>query len=261
MYRADRLDALATKYAHGSLDDREADEFARELQQYVYSVLGTVHIPTSPLAEINDLLQVGVIGGYEAASHFDLALASFASFARNRVRGAVIDYLRRIDILPRGARGDVAYYLSEVDKNAELGDRVSHEKFRRDNAWSETRWNRLMSALRARFTLSGDAIAYKCTDQSDTLWDHTPGKLLDPDHGAESAVLERWMRALPERSRRLVEMYYLDGMTYKEIGAHFGFTEANAHIIKTKALKQLRQALANEPGMRPKTRAEIADTE
>lgn len=197
--------------------------------------------------DIGDLIQDGVLGLIDAANRFDEARGiKFETFAERRVRGAMIDALRK-DAWPRGVRRQ----RRELDAAREaLRRELGHEPSMADLAArvgsDEKRLSRTIvriNTIEATSPLaSGDHL-----DESNLPTVLVPSEPDAPDAAYEkNEVRERIhaaIAALPAREQKVVSMYYYAEATMKEIGAEIGVNESRVSQLHARAIKRLRDSL------------------
>src|SRR5689334_21251113 len=180
--------------------------------------------------DIGDLVQDGVLGLIDAAHRFDEARGiKFETFAERRVRGAMIDALRK-DAWPRGVRRQ----RRELDAAREaLRRELGHEPSMADLAArvgsDEKRLSRTIvriNTIEATSPLaSGDHL-----DESNLPTVLVPSEPDAPDAAYEKTETEERVRAaiaaLPPREQKVISLYYYHEATMKEIGAEIGVNES-----------------------------------
>ena len=198
--------------------------------------------------DIGDLVQDGVLGLIDAAHRFDEGRGiKFETFAERRVRGAMIDALRR-EAWPRGVRR-VRRELEAARESLrrELGHEPSVADLAAKVGSDEKRLNRTI--LRINTIESTSPLA--ATDHLDET--SLPAALIpsepeSPDGAyARSEVKDRVRAAiasLPSRERKLIGLYYFGEVTMKQIGAELGVNESRVSQLHARAIQRLRQALA-----------------
>jgi RNA polymerase sigma factor for flagellar operon FliA len=200
--------------------------------------------------DISDLVQDGVLGLMDAANRFDEGRGiKFETFAERRVRGAMIDALRR-EAWPRGvrrvrreleaAREALRLELGYEPSLADLAARVGSDEKRLGRTIVRINTIESTSPISA-----GDRV-------SETL---LPAVLVPSEPEAPDAAYtrtetrERIRRAiafLPKRERRLISLYYFGDVTMKQIGAELGVNESRVSQLHARAVQRLRQTLACE---------------
>ena len=207
-----------------------------------------VRIP--PFMELDELIQVGMIGLLEAARAYNPTKGiEFESFALSRVRGAILDEVRQLSYLPRSA---VAFNKSENQATntlaSELG-RTPTESELADHMGDDLDLFQKRRGKAKRFeTLSMEVmtdevlgIADERSRQPDAIVEHQQfmGAVTD-------AIAE-----LPERDQLLMSLYYVEELNLKEIGDILGVTESRISQLLTAIVKKLRLSLKIEVAEKP----------
>src|SRR5512143_1217921 len=210
--------------------------------------------------DIGDLVQDGVIGLIDAAHRFDEGRGiKFETFAERRVRGAMIDALRR-EAWPRGvrrarreleaAREALRLELGCEPSLADLAARVGSDEKRLGRTIVRINTIESTSPL-----ASGDHL-----DETSLPAALIPSEPDSPDTAYERAEVKERVRAaiasLPQRERKLIGLYYFGEVTMKQIGAELGVNESRVSQLHARAIQRLRQALessraADRPTGRP----------
>ena len=215
-------------------------------QPLVRAIARKMVLPDHPLATYADLQNAGMLGMLQALDNYEPARGTaFASFAYGRIRGSLVDYLRQIDPLSRDRRRRVAEALRVADElHQELGENPAASAVAARLGITADEVRQLQVDAQQRFTLSLHP------DPSDAGRGPLPLEAL-PHPDAEDAETELETRSLynhvcgligrfPEREQRIVQLYYLDGLTLREIAGEFGLTEARISQILSKTLRTLR---------------------
>lgn len=210
--------------------------------------------------DLGDLVQDGVLGLIDAANRFDEDRGiKFETFAERRVRGAMIDALRR-DAWPRGVRR-VRRQLEAAreELRRELGGEPSLSDLAKKVGSDETRLERTI--LRINTIESTSPLAnHENVDSSTLPAVLVPSEPMSPDRSFEQAeVRDRVRRALgqlPPRERRIVGLYYFGESTMKQIGEEIGVNESRVSQLHARAIQRLRRVLLDgataEPASKPK---------
>ena len=203
--------------------------------------------------DVGDLVQDGVIGLIDAAHRFDEARGiKFETFAERRIRGAMIDALRR-DAWPRGvrrvrreleaAREQLRRELGYEPSLADLAARVGSDEKRLGRTIVRINTIESTSPL-----ATGDNIDEACLPPA-----LVPSEPDQPDRAFEKSEVRERVRAaiagLPPRERRVIALYYYGEVTMKQIGAEIGVNESRVSQLHARAIRRLRQALS--PDMVP----------
>jgi RNA polymerase sigma factor for flagellar operon FliA len=208
--------------------------------------------------DIGDLVQDGVLGLIDAAHRFDEERGiKFETFAERRVRGAMIDALRR-DAWPRGVRRQ----RRELDAAREaLRRELGHEPSLADLAArvgsDEKRLSRTIVRINTIESTSPLATG-EHLDESSLPPALVPSEPDAPDTAYEKLETKERVRAaigsLPWRERKVIGLYYYGEVTMKQIGAEIGVNESRVSQLHARAIRRLRDALGE---MGPQQMAEM----
>jgi RNA polymerase sigma factor for flagellar operon FliA len=197
--------------------------------------------------DIGDLVQDGVLGLIDAAHRFDAERGiKFETFAERRVRGAMIDALRR-DAWPRGVRRQ----RRELDAAREaLRRELGHEPSMADLAArvgsDEKRLSRTIVRINTIESTSPLATG-EHFDEASLPPALVPSEPDSPDAAYEKLETRNRVRAaiqsLPWRERKVVGLYYYGEVTMKQIGAEIGVNESRVSQLHARAIRRLRAAL------------------
>jgi RNA polymerase sigma factor FliA len=208
--------------------------------------------------DIGDLVQDGVLGLIDAAHRFDEDRGiKFETFAERRVRGAMIDALRR-DAWPRGVRRQ----RRELDAAREaLRRELGHEPSMADLAArvgsDEKRLSRTIVRINTIESTSPLASG-EHMDESSLPAALVPSEPDAPDAAYEKAEMRDQVRAaiqsLPPRERKVIGLYYYGETTMKQIGAEIGVNESRVSQLHARAIRRLKEALGE---MNPQKVAEL----
>ncbi len=197
--------------------------------------------------DLGDLVQDGVIGLIDAAHRFDDSRGiKFETFAERRIRGAMIDALRK-DAWPRGVRRVRRELEAAREKlRASLG----HEPSLADLAAAVGSDEKRLGKTIVRINTIESTSPFSSNDQSDDQ--QLPAVLMPPEPERPDALYEqtevrdrvrRAVTSLPAREQRVVALYYYGEVTMKEIGAELGVNESRVSQLHARALRRLREAL------------------
>jgi RNA polymerase sigma factor FliA len=208
--------------------------------------------------DIGDLVQDGVLGLIDAANRFDEGRGiKFETFAERRVRGAMIDALRK-DAWPRGVRRQ----RRELDAAREaLRRELGHEPSMADLAArvgsDEKRLSRTIVRINT-IEATSPLNTGEHMDESSLPAALVPSEPESPDVAYERCETRDRVRAaiqsLPWRERKVIGLYYYGEVTMKHIGAEIGVNESRVSQLHARAIRRLRDALGD---MSPTKAAEM----
>jgi RNA polymerase sigma factor for flagellar operon FliA len=202
-----------------------------------------------PFMEVDELVQVGMIGLIEAARAFDPTKGvAFESYAHSRVRGAMIDEVRRLSFLPRSA---VAFNKSHSTANqalaSELGRAPTQAELAEYMGVELDSFEKDRGNARQFETYSMEVV----TDEVMNLPDQSSRQ---PDAIVEEAqmmeALTDAIDQLPERDKLVISLYYVEELNLREIGEVLGVSESRVSQILSANVKKLRTQLKSEPRTR-----------
>ena len=192
--------------------------------------------------ELDELIQVGMIGLFEANNSYDSSKGvEFEVFAKNRIRGAILDQVRKLSYLPRSAIVNIRDHneataaltaeLGREPSQAELADFMGKdiESFQKERTHAH------------RFqTVSLES-------QLPETVDLPSGEVNEPEaQVAEEQFMDSLVESiemLPERERTVISLYYVEEMNLKEIGAVLDVSESRVSQIISSSVKKLRRHL------------------
>ena len=237
-------DDLSAKWA----DLRErGDKAAREflVRRYIHLVRLTVgriavHLPAH--IEDDDLLSAGALGLLGAIDRFDPDReVKFETFAITRIRGAILDELRKMDVLGRGTRERVSRIRAAESQLRGEGLDVNIDRLAERTGLSE---EEILNAERAMLTANISSLDEIRDEDGHTAAALIPGETPDPGAGLEQQELRQIIEVvLDEREKLVVALYYHEGLTLKEIGAVLEVTEGRVSQIHSGLLRKLRWRL------------------
>jgi len=189
-----------------------------------------------------------VIAVLQSLDQFDPAINQrFITFAYPRIRGEMIDYLRRLDPLPRRRRAKVARVREAGDRLAQsLGETPAERQLAENMGITEHDLRVIQCDGSRRHRSSLDEVLD--TDGGLTLVDLTEDKTaLESFEAMEwkdvRMHLETCADALTDRDRTILELYFGEGLTLSDIGAFLGISEARVSQLRKAALGRLQNSV------------------
>lgn len=242
-------DAQPTE-AHPSEESRFAirDRVVLEHLPLVRAIAVRVHENLPVHVDLDDLVHAGIMGLFDAATKYDSEKnVAFSSYAKHRIKGAILDSLRQLDWASRDLRRrhkqveaatrDLATQLQRNPTEDEVASKLGVEV---------DRWRQMMVDLRNVGLVSAST---RSSDNEDLPAPEFP---TSPDTHPDSicakeelrSMLATAMRTLPERYQKVVMYYYANELTMKEIGGMLGINESRVSQIHKAALEKMANALA-----------------
>ncbi len=223
------------------------DRVVLEHLPLVKAIAVRVHENLPVHVDLDDLVHAGIIGLFDAATKFNPEKqVVFSSYAKHRIKGAILDSLRQLDWASRDMRRrhkqveaatrDLSSTLQRAPTEAEVAAKLGMDV---------DRWRTMMLDLRNVGLVSAST---RSNENEDLPAPDFPGK---PEAQPDSicareqlrGVLGNAMKTLPERYQKVVVLYYTNEMTMKEIGGVLGINESRVSQIHKSALEKMMVVL------------------
>jgi RNA polymerase sigma factor for flagellar operon FliA len=201
-------------------------------------------LPSS--VQVDDLIQAGLIGLMEAASHYDAAQgASFETYAGIRVRGAMLDEVRRYDWAPRSVHRKaraVAEAMREVEQAR--GRDAEDAEVAKTMGVSLDEYHQILQDASACKLFSIDSEEGEAI--GDMLSDERPGPEAALEEEDFRNEISAALNGLPERERMVLALYYDEELNLREVGAVLGVSESRVCQIHSQALLRLKARMRDQ---------------
>ncbi len=199
-----------------------------------------VRIP--PLMELDELIQVGMVGLVEAARAYDPARGiDFENFALSRIRGAMLDELRR---LSPATRSSLAFRKKESQTTrqlmASLGRTPSHSELAKAMGTELDEFHRQRGNAHSTTIHPFESVDEEVMDLPADP-EKQPEALLEKTQLIEGLVAA--IDSLDERSRTVLSLYYVETLSLRDIGEIMSVSESRISQILTATVKKLRKRL------------------
>lgn len=225
-----------------------------------YALQARLHLPAT--IDIDDLIQAGAVGLLDARQRYDPTQgASFDTYAAQRIRGSMLDALRERDWLPRSVRHDMRQIehqqqgleqrLGRTARNNEIASSLSIPAVTYHQLRDDVQNGQLLSYEGEGIEEEG--ATYRC--DSGCLSD-SPERLYQRDRVREA--LRHAIRDLPERLRIVLEGYYFQHMTLRQLGERLGVSESRICQLRRRTEKLLHRRLLEEGHMAADIRDHVA---
>lgn len=226
---------------------KERDQLIMKYVPLVKNVVGriTARLP-SHVVDREDLIHVGVIGLMSALEKYDANRnVQFETYARFRIRGAVLDEMRSRDWVPRSTRSKDNKLEAAFEKlQRKLGRSPDEEevaeflKMTMDEYFQLLDESRCISMISSE-DLPGDYLDSLSREEMLETIDHgNPLELLKSSELRDG--MKRAVNQLPEKERLVLALYYYEELTMKEIGKVLNLTESRVCQLHTQAILRLR---------------------
>lgn len=205
-----------------------------------------------PYADLDELHSTGVSGLADAVKKLDPAREnSFAGYVAMRVKGAILDELRKLDYMPRSARNE-AKKIDRVREGLEqsLGREPNDGEIRIKLGLDKKQFDKVRRRTQlCSFVSLNNTVGYEDSNSpslSESIADENAETAVEQIEKQElSSMLKSRVINLPEKQRRIIESYYFEEKKLGDIAKEFGVTEARICQIHSQALQALRAKFKN----------------
>ncbi len=209
--------------------------------------------------EYEDLVSYGIFGLIDAIDKFDfLKDVKFETYASLRIRGAILDQIRKMDWIPRTIRQkqkkidavireiEARYGRSATDEEISAGLGITGEEYL---DWqSQMKITNVVSLN--EFLEQGSEVPNEAA-QSKSIQFDSPEEVLERDELKK--MLAESLELLTEKERKVIVLYYYEDLTLKEISNILGVSESRISQLHTRALQKMRGKMGNYIGILTET--------
>lgn len=249
-------DAWRNFKVYGDMESRE-----QIIRHYAHLIKLTVArvVPYPPAGmEWEDLYSHGAIGLIRAVDTYDLTRnVKFETYAIALIRGAVLEALRSEDWVPRSARDKLrALERAWVQLEAQLGRPPTEEETAEAMGISLEEYRQLLIDYARTNLISLDSCLVNGDEDNEngnslaevlTAYEDPYEELMERE---QVRALQQAIESLSEREQRVIQLYYYEGLTFKEIGQVLGISESRVYQLHTRAIARMREQLCNAPDIR-----------
>jgi RNA polymerase sigma factor for flagellar operon FliA len=238
-----------SEVGQSNVSQEQRDQIVLDHLPLVKAIAIRVHENLPVHVDLDDLIHAGVMGLFDAVTKYDAAKnVAFHSYAKHRIKGAILDSLRQMDWASRDLRRrqkqvetvtrDLAARLGRTPQDGEVADQmgVSLARFRQ---------------MQMEMRTSGPVSSTPDPEQDRERAQEFPADVdLQPDRMCEQHQLKTTLAhaigTLPARYQKVVFLYYTNDLTMKQIGEMLGVNESRVSQIHKIALKKMADLLENQ---------------
>jgi RNA polymerase sigma factor for flagellar operon FliA len=242
-------------YAQAPQELRERNEFVLSQLSEVHFIARRIHKRLPVFVPLEDLVHSGVLGLLEATRKFDSTKqVQFKTFAQFRIRGAILDSLRKLDRASRRMRSKNRRLVAACEQlSQKLGRQPTEEEIAHEAGLELTVLRRFASTLRS-MELTDPHVAIG-QDRAETR-DLIESAAASSDENPLALILRSEMRDLlvqamanlSERERQVLSLYYTEQLTMQEIASILAVKSSRISQIHSSALSKLRGHLEAKKG-------------
>ena len=224
-----------------------------EYSPLVKLVAGRLSMYLGYNVEYDDLVSYGIFGLIDAIDKFDLGKeVKFETYASLRIRGTILDQIRKMDWIPRTVR-QKQKKIDEAIKQVEMrtGKNASDEEIAQELGLSEDELTTWQSQLKVTNIVSLNE--YLEQGAEPVMDARRNSHFIQPEDKVEEEELkqklEESLEVLTEKERKVILLYYYEDLTLKEISSILEVSESRISQLHTKALLKMRKKLGNYLGI------------
>jgi RNA polymerase sigma factor FliA len=235
------------KRYHQQADTHIENDLVQQYLPLVGSILGRLAMTLPDHVDHDDLQSAGLVGLLQALRNYDPGNGnSFETYARVRIRGAMLDELRKMDWVPRTVH-EKARKIQETMGQLEqkLGHTPTEAQVAKAMDLSVTEYAKLLDEVRPAAFVCLDAVSAAENGDTGSLYEvvadtseEGPAEQAS-QHELKQVVLER-LKELPEIQRKVLALYYGEDLHLREIAEVFGLTESRICQIHSQAIMAIR---------------------
>jgi len=247
MTSATGASALDKTSSTNAIEDAELSEVVDRYAPLVKRIAHHLLLRMPASVQIDDLIQSGMIGLLEAASKYDVSKgASFETYAGIRIRGSMLDEVRKGDWAPRSVHRKsrkVAEAIKAIE--ARTGKDAKDKEIAKEMDIDLNAYYAILQDATGSRLFSFDDIM----EGDDSAIELAAGELPGPCDGLQrdsfKSHLSRAIDSLPDREKLVLALYYDEELNLKEIGEVIGVSESRVSQIHSQAAMRLRARLAD----------------
>jgi RNA polymerase sigma factor FliA len=235
------------KRYHKRGDGRTENALVEQYLPLVRSVLGRLAMSLPEHVDHDDLNSAGLVGLLQALRNYDPASGtSFETYARLRIRGAMLDELRRMDWVPRTVHEKsrrIQVAMAQLEQR--YGRIPTDVEVAREMKLSLAQYDDLLAEIRPATFVCLDAICSSDTGDASSLSEVVPdlaedGPVEQTSRNELKQIVLRRIKELPDNQRKVLALYYGEDLHLREIAEVLGLTESRICQIHSLAILSIR---------------------
>ena len=205
--------------------------------------------------EYYDLVSYGIFGLIDAIAKFDtLKEVKFETYASLRIRGSILDQIRKMDWIPRTIRQKQKQIDAVIRKiETETGRSATDEEIAQGLGITGDEYVDWQSQMKITGLVSLNEYIEQGSEISQDGGQHTAARFVSPEENVEKQelvrVLGEALELLTEKEKKVITLYYYEDLTLKEMSNVLGVSEARISQLHTRALQKMRGRMGNYMGI------------
>lgn len=205
--------------------------------------------------EYEDLVSYGIFGLIDAIDKFDcMKDVKFETYASLRIRGAILDQIRKMDWIPRTIR-QKQKRIDAIIKEIELttGKTATDEEIAKGLGISDEEYLEWQSQMKITNVVSLNEYMEQGSEVPADVNRHATARFDSPEENIEKEelkqVLEQTLQLLTEKERKVILLYYYEELTLKEISNVLEVSESRISQLHTRALQKMKEKMGSYMGI------------
>lgn len=231
------------------------EQLILEYAPLVKVVAGRLSMYLGYNVEYEDLVSYGIFGLIDAIDKFDcFKEVKFETYASLRIRGAILDQIRKMDWIPRTIRQKqkkVEAVIREIEQNT--GHSASDEEIAQALGISGEEYTDWQSQMKITGVVSLNEYMEQGSDISQDYSSHTTARFESPEESVEKQelvkVLGEALKLLTDKEQKVITLYYYEELTLKEISNILEVSESRISQLHTRALQKMRTKMGSYMGI------------
>lgn len=241
---------LRQRYQQTQPGSAAESAFVEKHLTLVKTIVGRIAVTLPPHVPIDDLYSAGLVGLLNAVRNFDSESGSaFVTYARLRIRGAIFDELRRLDWVPRSIHNKarkVQAAMQEVEQKT--GRTATEAEVARVLQITVTEYQQLLDEIRPAAFVCLDSVQNSEGEDGASFYENVQDQSQEsPMDGAArnemTQLIAERLEQLPEMQRKVLALYYFEGLRLREIAEAYGLTESRICQIHAQGIISIRAYL------------------
>ena len=242
---------LWAEYQHSG-DPQLREKIILEYASLVKIVAGRLNMYLGYAVEYDDLVGYGIFGLIDAIDKFDSSKeVTFETYASLRIRGAILDQIRKMDWIPRSLRQKQRKIDAAITKlESQFGRNATDEEIAKELGISEEEYLSWQGESNISNVISLDEFIESSGDKD--IEPMRAGTFDQPEQVLEKQELKKLiiesLDTLTEKEKKVILLYYYEDLTLKEISNILEVSESRVSQLHTKALGKMRKKLGSASG-------------
>jgi RNA polymerase sigma factor for flagellar operon FliA len=246
------MKAMIDRYRYAKRNEKEfidrsdRDELIRKHAPLVKFIAERFSIRLPAHISVEELISAGTMGLFDAINNFDSSKGiKFKTYATYRIKGAILDELRRLDWVPRSVRRDIHKFEKAVnDAWNKHGREPDDIEIAQELGVDSKQYFKMLQRAQGLRLISADEIK---SDGANSIYDkiatEKPSQFDEYRKKELGYIIAKTLKKLTKKEQLVISLYYYDELTLKEIAAVLGLTESRISQIHSKVIISLRSKL------------------